>query len=114
MTELNDTVTELPLNIHMNSLSHWKFNLLANMDFGMKMNAQKAANGEPVPGGGTGGELEQIKSILLDSNIYLLATTIIVSLLHMFFEMLAFKEVRHHTPHRCLTLTISGRFPLAQ
>lgn len=93
MIELNHTVTEVPLNIHLDSLSHWKFQLLASMDYGMKANAEKAANGESVPGGGTGAELEQVKQILLDSNIYLLATTVIVGLLHTLFEMLAFKNV---------------------
>jgi len=104
MIELNHTITEVPLNIHLNSLSHWKFQLLASMDYGMKANAEKAANGESVPGGGTGAELEQVKQILLDSNIYLLATTVIVGLLHTLFEMLAFKNVS-----TALTLCVSRR-----
>lgn len=39
-----------------------------------------------------GAELEEVKRILIDTNIYLLSTTVIVSLLHTVFEMLAFKS----------------------
>jgi hypothetical protein len=45
-----------------------------------------------VPGGGDGSEWETIKEVLLDTNIYLLGTTGIVTILHMVFETLAFKN----------------------
>lgn len=96
MTELNSTVTKLPLNIHLNNDANWKFNILASMDEGMKETARKAAQGQSTPGGGDGSEFEMIKEVILDSNIYLLATTGVVSLLHMFFEMLAFKNDVSH------------------
>ena len=92
MTEINDTVKTLPIRISLNNQAHWKYSLLASMDEGMKQNARAAANGMPSPGGGDGSEFELIKEILLDTNSYLLATTGIVSVLHMIFEALAFKN----------------------
>jgi len=61
----------------------------------MKMNAQKVATGQSVPGG-DGAEFEEFKRILLDSNSYLLGITGVVSILHMIFEMLAFKNDVSH------------------
>ncbi|KAJ9665384.1 hypothetical protein H2201_004461 [Coniosporium apollinis] len=94
MTELNSTVKRLPLRITLNNLNSWKFSLYATMDEGMKQNAQKAAQGQSISGDGS--EFEQFKSILMDTNIYLLATTGVVTILHMIFEMLAFKNDVSH------------------
>jgi len=46
--------------------------------------------------GGDGSEMEMFKEILLDTNIYLLSTTFFVSILHMIFEGLAFKNDISH------------------
>ena len=94
MTELNSTVPtkKLDLNINMNTLANWQFSVMASMDEGMKESARKAAAGESTPGGGDGSEMELIKETLLDSNPYLLGTTVVASILHMIFEMLAFKS----------------------
>ena len=92
MTELNDTVKTLPLHIMLNNLANWKFNLYATIDDSVKLNQKKAASGEATMGAGDGSEFEMFKSILVDTNIYLLATTGVVSVLHMIFEMLAFKS----------------------
>jgi len=95
MTELNDTVKELPLNINLNNIGAWKYQILASMDEGMKINAAKAAAGENT-GTGDGSEIEMFKTVLLDSNIWLLSITGIASVLHMIFEALAFKsDVAH-------------------
>ncbi|GAB7366022.1 hypothetical protein MBLNU230_g7345t2 [Neophaeotheca triangularis] len=98
MTELNSTIptTELDLNVNLNTLSSWQFTVMASMDEGMKETARKAARGESTPGGGDGSEMEMIKNVLLDSNIYLLSTTVFVSILHMIFELLAFKSDVSH------------------
>ncbi|KAH7089983.1 cleft lip and palate transmembrane protein 1-domain-containing protein [Paraphoma chrysanthemicola] len=96
MIELNDTVKTLPLNVDINNLAHWKFNIFAAMDENIKGNAAAAAAGNPTPGGGDGSEMEMFKEILIDSNSYLLALTAVVSVFHMIFEMLAFKnDVQH-------------------
>ncbi|KIX09377.1 uncharacterized protein Z518_00456 [Rhinocladiella mackenziei CBS 650.93] len=96
MTELNDTVKEMPLNIQLYNLANWKYNLIASLDEGMKQNQQQAAAGGPLPAGGDGSEFEKFKEILLDTNAYLLGTTFVVSILHMIFEGLAFKNDISH------------------
>lgn len=94
MVELNSTIPyeTLPMNIHISTLANWQFSVMASMDEGMKETARKAAQGQTSPGGGDGSEMEMFKEILLDSNMYLLGTTAIVSVLHMIFELLAFKS----------------------
>ena len=83
------------------------------MDYSMKENAAKAARGETMPGGGDGSEFEQIKSILLDSNPYLLATTFFVSILHTIFEFLAFKNDVSHWRKKKDNVGVSVRTILA-
>ncbi|KAF7679321.1 cleft lip and palate associated transmembrane protein 1 [Alternaria burnsii] len=96
MIELNDTVTTLPLNVKLNNLAHWKYNIFAAVDENLNANARAAAAGQSTPGGGDGSEMEMFKEILIDSNSYLLAITAVVSVFHMIFEMLAFKnDVQH-------------------
>ncbi|KAF2785903.1 cleft lip and palate associated transmembrane protein 1 [Melanomma pulvis-pyrius CBS 109.77] len=96
MVELNDTVTTLPLNVKLNNLVNWKFNLYASMEENIRSQAAAAAAGTASPTGGDGSEMEMFKEILIDSNSYLLAITAIVSVFHMVFEMLAFKnDVAH-------------------
>lgn len=92
MTELNSTVESVPLRITLNNMANWKFSIVSSVDEGSKHSAQQAAHGGPVPGGGDGTEWEMVKEILLDTNIYLLGTTGIVTILHMVFETLAFKN----------------------
>ena len=92
MTELNSTVKVLPLHITLNNLNNWKFSLYASIDEGMKQNQRQAASGGPMPAAGDGSEFEEFKRVLIDTNVYLLSTTAIVSVLHMVFEALAFKS----------------------
>lgn len=92
MIELNSTVTSLPIRITLNNLNNWKFSLYASIDEGLKQNQKQVASGGPMPAGGDGSEFEEFKRVLIDTNIYLLSTTFIVSILHMIFEGLAFKS----------------------
>lgn len=92
MTMLNSTVERLPLHISLNNLPNWRFSLFASIDAAMKEKQREAAAGGPMGAGGDGSEFEKVKEVLLDTNAYLLATTGIVSILHMIFEMLAFKS----------------------
>lgn len=92
MTELNSTVETLPLRFSLNNLAYWKFSILTNIDESSKQTARQAAYGGPVPGGGDGSEWEMVKEILLDTNVWLLGTTGVVTILHMIFETLAFKS----------------------
>jgi hypothetical protein len=66
------------------------------MDDGMKQNQMQAASGTGPATGGDGTEFEKFKEILLDTNAYLLGTTFVVSILHMIFEALAFKNDISH------------------
>ena len=95
MVEVNETTTELPLNIWLDNTPFWKFSIFSSVDEGMKVNREKSARGESIPGG-DGVEFEEFKRILLDSNPYLLGTTAVASCLHMLFEMLAFKNDVSH------------------
>lgn len=92
MTELNSSVTKVPLHITLNNLNNWKFSLYASIDEGVKEKQRQVAAGGPIPAGGDGSEFEEFKRVLIDTNIYLLSTTAVVSVLHMVFEMLAFKS----------------------
>ena len=69
--------------------------------------------GGSTPGGGDGSEVEMIKEVLLDTNIYLLGTTVAVSILHMIFEMLAFKSDVSHFRNKKNNVGISVRSILA-
>ncbi|KAK6431348.1 hypothetical protein LTR95_012487 [Oleoguttula sp. CCFEE 5521] len=115
MVELNTTIPlkTLPLNIQLSSISNWQFSLMATVDEGMKETARKAAHGEVGPTGGDGSEMEMIKQVLLDSNIYLLGTTAVVSVLHMIFELLAFKSDVGHWRKKKDNVGVSVRTILA-
>ncbi|KAL8799323.1 MAG: hypothetical protein Q9182_005967 [Xanthomendoza sp. 2 TL-2023] len=113
MTELNTTVKELPLHINLNNLANWKFSLYASIGEGAKQNQKQAASGGPMSAGGDGSEFEAFKRILLDTNIYLLGTTAIVSILHMIFEGLAFKSDISHWRNKKDNVGISVRTILA-
>lgn len=92
MTELNSTVESVPLRITLNNMANWKFNIISSVDEGSKQSSRQAAYGNSVPGGGDGTEWEMVKEVLLDTNIWLLCTTGVVTVLHMLFETLAFKN----------------------
>jgi len=92
MTELNSTVTTLPFHLDLNIQANWLFSIIASVDEGAKTTARNAAQGQMPAGGGDGSEFEMFKEILIGTNIWLLGTTVIVSMFHMLFEMLAFSS----------------------
>lgn len=99
MTELNSTVDSMPLRITLNNLQNWKFSMVTSFDEGSKQNVRQAAYGGQTPGGGDGSEFEMVKEVLLNTNIWLLGTTGVVTILHMVFETLAFKnDIVSNTP----------------
>ena len=109
MTELNSTVKELPLHISLTNMNNWKMSLYASIDEGVKQNQRQAASGGPMPAGGDGSEFEEFKRVLVDTNIYLLSTTALVSVLHMIFEALAFKSDISHWRNKKDNVGISVR-----
>ncbi|PLN83530.1 cleft lip and palate transmembrane 1 [Aspergillus taichungensis] len=96
MTELNSTVETMPLRITLNNLQNWKFSMMTSVDDSAKQTSRQAAYGQSTPGGGDGSEFEMVKEVLLNTNIYLLGTTGVVTILHMIFETLAFKNDISH------------------
>lgn len=115
MTELNSTIPQktLPINVDLNTLASWQFSVMCSMDEGMKETARKAAHGESTPGGGDGSEMELIKETLLDTNPWLLGTTVFASVLHMIFELLAFKSDVGHWRKKKDNVGVSFRTILA-
>ncbi|KAK4686060.1 hypothetical protein P7C73_g4075, partial [Tremellales sp. Uapishka_1] len=87
MHPINETSHQLPLHLNYQALSYLKFSIFATM--GASMEAQAA---QP----GTGGEMDEVKRMLTETNPILLITTVIVTMLHMLFEFLAFSsDVKH-------------------
>ncbi|KAF9581550.1 hypothetical protein BGW38_001392 [Lunasporangiospora selenospora] len=84
MYPINNTLNELPLHISYYPISYMKLQLYASMDVTMKKQSGMM--------GGTGSEIDELKRMLVETNPYLLALTMVVSLLHSAFEMLAFKN----------------------
>lgn len=84
LREINSTEpVDLKFNIELYKQSFFYFQILSGLN-------------DPNNGGPAGGELESVKKVLLDSNPYLLALTAFVSVLHMLFEFLAFKNDISH------------------
>ncbi|KAM5437972.1 hypothetical protein McanMca71_002191 [Microsporum canis] len=97
MTELNSTVSEVPLRITLNTVKQWQFAIMSSIEDDSKQKQHQAAFGGPIPPtSGDGSEVEMIKEVLLDTNIYLLITTGVVGVLHSIFEFLAFKNDISH------------------
>ncbi|KAG6910151.1 hypothetical protein DXG01_012910 [Tephrocybe rancida] len=87
--ELNSTTPSLPLQIVFQPMSYFKFQMFAAMTNGFKEAAKQQ-------GAGAGAELDELKRMLTETNPWLLALTAFVSLLHVVFEMLAFKSDVSH------------------
>ncbi|ERS95612.1 hypothetical protein HMPREF1624_08128 [Sporothrix schenckii ATCC 58251] len=97
MTLLNDTVTTLPMHLDLGNLNDWQFKLMASIEMSGRESARQAAWGNQLPGGGDGTEIEMVKEIVLDTNPYLLAVTVIVTVAHLILEMLAFgSDISHY------------------
>ncbi|KAB5592385.1 Cleft lip and palate transmembrane protein [Ceratobasidium theobromae] len=85
MNPINSTTTELPLHVSFYPLSYMKFTIYASMtDSFEKQPASSAA------------EIDEVKRMLTETNPVLLITTIVVSMLHGLFEILAFKNDISH------------------
>lgn len=83
MILLNETVKELPLEFSFSPIALWKWQLQTQMDVSWKRQESW---------GSTEAETDQFRRILLEANPYLLAVTAVVSIFHMVFDFLAFKN----------------------
>ncbi|KAF8638531.1 hypothetical protein AX17_002074 [Amanita inopinata Kibby_2008] len=95
--EVNASTPSLPLQIVFQPMSYMKFQLFASMTHGFDEAVKQQ-------GASAGAELDEVKRMLLETNSWLLALTAIVSVLHVVFEMLAFKsDVSHWRQKKELT-----------
>ncbi|KAF9006686.1 cleft lip and palate transmembrane protein 1-domain-containing protein [Cyathus striatus] len=87
--ELNHTTPSMPLQITFQPMSFFKFQLFASMSHGFKEAAKQQ-------GASAGAELDEVKRMFLETNPWFLGLTGLVSILHVVFEMLAFKSDVSH------------------
>ncbi|KAL4109879.1 hypothetical protein PRIC1_001574 [Phytophthora ramorum] len=81
---VNDTLTALPLEISFYPLPMYKYALYTQME-------QNFRNQEAT-GASSRRDTDNMKSMFIETNPYLLAVTMVVSLLHSLFDFLAFKN----------------------
>ncbi|XP_058097550.1 uncharacterized protein LOC131242735 [Magnolia sinica] len=81
---LNDTVTELLLNLELGPISMTKWQLFLQIDQSFQIHRSYGSMLE--------GEADQLKRVFLEGNPYLLVITMVVSLFHSVFDFLAFKN----------------------
>ncbi|KAF8165660.1 cleft lip and palate associated transmembrane protein [Crassisporium funariophilum] len=85
--QINETTPSLPVQITFQPMSFFKFQMFASMTHGFNEAAKQQ---------GAGAELDEVKRMLTETNPWFLALTAFVSLLHVLFEMLAFKSDVSH------------------
>jgi len=85
---LNETLTELELLITFHPITFFKFQLYSSMGMRNKWTANLLGES----GEETDEDQDSMKEAILETNPYLMAMTVAVSLLHSVFEFLAFKN----------------------
>ncbi|GAA5925305.1 uncharacterized protein JCM15063_004986 [Sporobolomyces koalae] len=96
MNPINATTPTLPLRVTLKPTSHFKFQMFASMQDSFEKQATTPSPGGLAGGAGSGGEMDAIKTMLLETSPWLLITTALASVLHMLFEFLAFTaDVKH-------------------
>ncbi|KIM46486.1 hypothetical protein M413DRAFT_441574 [Hebeloma cylindrosporum] len=91
--QINETTPSLPVQITFQPMSYMKFQLFASMTHGFNEAAKQQ-------GQSSGAELDEVKRMLLETNPWFLGLTAFVSILHVVFEMLAFKSDVSHWRHK--------------
>ncbi|KAE8126176.1 hypothetical protein FH972_020919 [Carpinus fangiana] len=84
LIQINETVTELPLNLEVGPISMTKWQLFLQIDQSFQIHRSYGSMLE--------GEADELKRVFLEGNPYLLVITMVVSLLHSVFDFLAFKN----------------------
>lgn len=83
LVPLNRSVRSLPLKISYEPMSYARWQLLLTMEMALQSQASL---------GFQTSDLDSMRSMIADTNPYLLAVTMTVSLLHILFDWLAFKN----------------------
>jgi hypothetical protein len=86
MLPVNATLESMEVDVTLESAPAWKVALLVQMTQSFSLQAQWGMS--------SGDEADEVKRIFLEGNPFLLALTVLVSLLHSVFDVLAFKNVR--------------------
>ncbi|XP_011083215.1 cleft lip and palate transmembrane protein 1 homolog [Sesamum indicum] len=81
---INETVNEFPLNLEVGPISMTKWQLFLQIDQSFQIHRSYGSMLE--------GEADELKRVFLEGNPYLLAVTMVVSVLHSIFDFLAFKN----------------------
>eukprot|EP00590_Aulacoseira_subarctica_P007298 CAMPEP_0172431604 /NCGR_PEP_ID=MMETSP1064-20121228/59129_1 /TAXON_ID=202472 /ORGANISM="Aulacoseira subarctica , Strain CCAP 1002/5" /LENGTH=641 /DNA_ID=CAMNT_0013178389 /DNA_START=81 /DNA_END=2002 /DNA_ORIENTATION=+ len=84
MIPVNGTLSNVSLNLNFYPIKMWKWQLMSQME-------ETWRTQEETGGAGRGGA-DLIRTLLMDTNPWLLAVTAVVSLLHTAFDILAFKN----------------------
>jgi hypothetical protein len=100
--EINSTTPIMPVQITFQPMSYMKFQIFASMTHGFNEAAKQQ-------GAGASAELDEIKRMLIETNPWFLGLTGLVSVLHMLFEMLAFKSDVSHWRHKKEMVGVSVR-----
>ncbi|KAL0890555.1 hypothetical protein Bca101_014538 [Brassica carinata] len=84
MIPMNETVSEVPLELEISPISMMKWQLFQQVDQSFQMQRSY--------GSMLDGESDELKRVFLEGNPYLLGITMFVSMLHSVFDFLAFKN----------------------
>ena len=98
---VNSTLSSLPLLLTYSPISMLKYRMERSMDASWRLQQSLGTHSEE--------DTESMKRIMLESNPYLLAVTMAVSLLHMLFDFLAFKNDIQFWRSNKSTAGLSGR-----
>eukprot|EP00252_Welwitschia_mirabilis_P019611 TRINITY_DN4588_c0_g1_i2.p1 TRINITY_DN4588_c0_g1~~TRINITY_DN4588_c0_g1_i2.p1 ORF type:complete len:615 (+),score=94.38 TRINITY_DN4588_c0_g1_i2:204-2048(+) len=84
LIQVNETTEVLPLHLELGPISLMKWQFFLQMDQSFQIHRSYGSMLE--------GEADELKRVFLEGNPYLLAVTMIVSLLHSVFDFFAFKN----------------------
>ncbi|EJD01145.1 cleft lip and palate transmembrane 1 [Fomitiporia mediterranea MF3/22] len=100
--EINETTSRVPLQIELQPISYFKFQLFASLGAGFNEAAKQQGSASMA-------EFDEIKRMLVETNPYFLMLTAAVTVLHSVFEMLAFKSDVSHWRKRKELVGVSVR-----
>ena len=81
---VNSTVDALPLSLNFQPLSFARWQLIARMEEGLKAQQEDFGFSE--------NDIDEVRRLIADTKTWLLAVTMLASVLHLLFEFLAFKS----------------------
>lgn len=84
LIEINQTISEVPLSVSISIMAFLRWHMQAQMEQSWKQ--------QQAMGTGSERDTDMIREVLFDTNPWLLGLTFCVSLLHMLFDFLAFKN----------------------